>query len=286
LVEGIIINNDDAFKMAAGSISGAIAHFGIKFDWNPLAAVYGLEKLVNGDLIRHSNWLNPELSEAVFSFLMRCYKEEPEKAIQLVRRLAHDMDDMINQGSPEYNILETKFPMIVEMASEPLSGRIPAPRLPSGLLTEPYISPADFTGFFLKIVEEINSCFSKDCPIATSMLLRKLIESLVVSILQKKYGSTHPEYYQKPNGKTLMFGMVLSKFWDRFENTQDIIVFSPVTASSEINIIKSMIDDLKDGFNVEVHQLGVYSTKENLINKRSEVLHVLTFLKHIDDRIQ
>ena len=275
-----------AIKMLAAQISSAIAEFEIRPGFSMLSAEYGLDEYLGYYLLRKEKFGDwAELRGAVYSFLLVCLKKERDNAILLIRRLAQDIVSAIPEGSSEAETLKSRYPAIVNVSSQPISGSLTS-TLPSVIISELFIDPAGYSGFFLRLVVEINKCFSNNSPIATAMLSRKLMESLLVSIMQKKYGNSNPEYYQKKNKKFKMLHVVSGKFWNLFKNTNDLIPFSPVTDPTELSRLEALIKELKEDFNIDVHQLGVYASRNELLAKRDDLIHVLNFLKHLHDHVQ
>lgn len=282
------MNPDDekGIKMLAAQISSAISEFEFRPGFSMLSSEYGLGEYLGSYLLRKEKFGDwAELREQVHSFLLVCLRNERDNTILLIRRLAHEIVSTIPKGSSEEDTLKSKFPAIVNAASQPISGSLTS-MLPSAVILESYIDPAGYSGLFLRLIVEINRCFSSNCPIATAMLSRKLMESLLVSIMQKKYGDTNPEYFMKKNKKFKMLHVVSGKFWKLFNNTNDLIPFSPVTDPTELSRLESLIKELKEDFNVDVHQLGVYASRDELLVKRDDLIHVLNFLKHLHDHVQ
>lgn len=60
-----------------------------------------------------------------------------------------------------------------------------------------FIEPSGFQRYQVRVVNEINESLRSDCTLAAVMLSRKLLEGLVISIMKKRFGNTHPEYYLK-----------------------------------------------------------------------------------------
>ncbi len=151
-----------------------------------------------------------------------------------------------------------------------------------------FIDPKEFKGLFLDLVNEINDAFDADCYVCTAFLSRKLLESLVISILQRKFGKKHRTYYlyQDSNGeyRTKAFGKVLAKFWEIFD--EHIIQYSPSINSKKIAKLKNDLEILKNDFDVDVHQLSGFADEEYLLGARTSLMNLLKFLQHIENQIR
>jgi len=278
-------NSAEAAKRIIAQISGAVRNCYVSISWKPLAAEYGLDEFVSDWLVRKASFGDwNELSEAVYSFLNKSFEKKPADTIMFLRRLAHEIVDQIPEGSEIAKTLIEKHAVVLKIGREPISEDILQLGLPTMGAGADFIDPAGYSGFLLSLVEEINNCYMCKCPVATAMLSRKLLESLVISIMQKKYGSTNPDFYMMPDGRSKPIKEILKKFWSEFG--KDLKPFSATTDNSGIDKAKTLLEDIKDGFNVDAHQLGTYTNMKALIDKRPDLLHVLKFLKHIDERVK
>ena len=151
-----------------------------------------------------------------------------------------------------------------------------------------FIDPKEFKGLFLDLVNEINDAFDADCYVCTAFLSRKLLESLVISILQRKFGKKHRTYYlyQDSNGEYRIkaFGKVLAKFWEIFD--EHIIQYSHSIKSKKIAKLKNYFEILKNDFDVDVHQLSGFADEEYLLGARKSLMNLLKFLQHIGNQIR
>jgi len=151
-----------------------------------------------------------------------------------------------------------------------------------------FIEPKEFKGFMYDLVREINDAFNAECYVCTAFLSRKLLESLVISILQRKFSTEHSEYYlyQDPTGeyRTRAFGRVLTKFWEIFDD--HLIRISPAYHSRKISKMKKDLDRLKSDFDVDVHQLHSFADEEYLLGARKTLLDLIKFLQYIEGQIR
>lgn len=147
-----------------------------------------------------------------------------------------------------------------------------------------YIDLQGFDGLMFDLVQEINDAFNAECYVCTAFLSRKLLKSLVISIMQKLFGKTNHEYYlSRDKTRTRSFGKVLSNFWKVFPD--HIQQFSPIFDRVKIDKIEKEIGQLKDDFNIDVHQPGSFTDKDKLLDVRRTLVKVTKFLKHIDEKI-
>ena len=152
-----------------------------------------------------------------------------------------------------------------------------------------FIKSRDFTGKFYELVNEINDAFNSKCYVCTTFLSRKLMENLVISILTKIFGHTNEDYYVRKNkeGRVIgnkRFAIVLQKFWDVFQ--KDISKFSHLHDEKQLAYIEKKMTELRDDFNVDVHELGTFRSKKKLLAIREELGNIISFLRELDSRIK
>ncbi len=146
-----------------------------------------------------------------------------------------------------------------------------------------------FKGFFLDLVNEINDAFDAECYTCTAFLSRKLLESLVISIFQRKFGNEHFDYYLYKDSKTgeyrtRAFGKVLTKFWEIFDD--NLFAYSSSFNRKKIASLKEDMNSLKNDFDVDVHQLNSFADKEYLLGVRKALQDLIKFLQHIEGQIK
>lgn len=115
------------------------------------------------------------------------------------------------------------------------------------------------------------------------MLARKLIESLVISVMQKRFGATHPDYFINENGRFKFISVILRNFCREFD--KELKQFSSLTDRKSLARVRNLIDSLIAGFNVSVHQLSAYTTVAALDTKQEDLSYVLDFLKYLDEHV-
>lgn len=143
-----------------------------------------------------------------------------------------------------------------------------------------YLDTTGFDGLFFNLVEEINGTYPFGFYVSTAFLSRKLLESLLIGILQRKYaGTADDELYQKPDGRYQGFYSMAESFWDRFDN--DFKSYSNLTNETLLDEMKDRIDVLRKRFNANVHQPGSFPSKSFLDGYRNDLVAVVTFLNHI-----
>jgi uncharacterized protein with PIN domain len=151
-----------------------------------------------------------------------------------------------------------------------------------------FIDSTDFHGLMYELVREINDAFEANCYVCTAFLSRKFMENLLVSIMSRKYGKDHRDYYMEKdrqgNWKTKSFNKILGKFWSVFED--EFVPFSATTDVKRLDRLKKNMTRLKNDFNVDVHQLGSFKDEKSLLSVRTDLKDIIQFLKHIDDRIK
>jgi len=167
--------------------------------------------------------------------------------------------------------------LLVELRQEE---ETPSRRKP--LRPEALIGTDGFDGFFLQIAKEVNRAFDCGCYVATAALSRKLLEALLLSIMQKRYGSSHPEYYFR-SGKPAPLERILSRFWRSFSS--DFLQFSPTREEARLDAIRRNLKGLKDDMNVDVHEIGSLTDRQSLIDTKKQIQEVMDFLLYIDQRV-
>lgn len=145
-----------------------------------------------------------------------------------------------------------------------------------------FIEPSGFHGYQLRVVNELNESMKSDCSLAAAMLCRKLLEGLLISIMKKRFGSTHPEYYLTKNKGFLDFKVILHKFWNVFD--KDLKQWSPLQDQKRLREMRKILDNLRVTFNIDIHQDGLITTRKQLIE--SNLIEAVDFLKHIADHVQ
>ncbi len=150
-----------------------------------------------------------------------------------------------------------------------------------------YINPLDFGGLMYDLVEEINNAFSAGCYVCTAFLSRKLLENLVISILQRKFGKNDSGLYlykdRRGEYRSKSFSELLTNFWIAFPD--EIIKFSPTTNRKKTDKLKADLEKLKNDFNVDVHHLGSFTDRDSLLDIRKNLNNLIKFLNHIEKQI-
>lgn len=113
--------------------------------------------------------------------------------------------------------------------------------------------------FERKHVEEINGTYNAHCYTATYILCRKLMESLIIEILKKKFPSGKDRIlYEHPTQRRFLdFSVVLDNIYK--QRTQ----FS-ITGSSAIQRLKQKATHFKNDANDKTHSLFHIATKNEI----------------------
>ena len=103
----------------------------------------------------------------------------------MARRLANEVVISITDEHIRYHELSTKYPLVFNTGKKFTEDTtISVPPIPITLIGN-FINTEGISGLFGSLIAEINNSYNCGCYIAAGFLARKLLESLVISIMQK-----------------------------------------------------------------------------------------------------
>ncbi len=124
--------------------------------------------------------------------------------------------------------------------------------------------------FYRQLIDLINECYSKGVYSAVSIFSRKLLESLIVDILKKKYGTTNIDiFYNKDFGQYNGFNTLLKEFDGRLKDFK-------IDMQLDKSFIKS-IGEFREKGNVKVHvlELDLKKDKNDLDTNQDQLTHIV-----------
>jgi len=279
---------DDAVHILIAQISRIWSQIPIHdFNWSILATEFRLmppESNTCNHIEVHQNKPNYRVMEQAISHMLESlYDKDPSKALQMIRVLTKEIDAHIDWDHYKRDYLRDRFRPIFRLAEISLENQdIPL----VALVGQPfrYIDESGLSDFFLKMAQEINIAFSTGCYTSTAFLTRKLLESLVVSVLMKEFGSTDPSKYLTKNGRTKGFESLCKEFWNAFQGS--FFKRSSVREPTDLSRLRTNLDSLRDSFNIDVHQLGGFKKSNDLMDVRNDIQGLVYFLWNLYNNIK
>lgn len=130
--------------------------------------------------------------------------------------------------------------------------------------------------FYRQLIDLINECYSKGIYVAVPIFSRKLLESLIVDILKKKYGNKDVEiFFDTKNRKYHSFNKLLETFEIKLPE------FITCMPSLEKSFLKE-ISKYRERGNTTVHvlELDMKKVKPELESNKSDLNHkVITLIR-------
>jgi hypothetical protein len=146
--------------------------------------------------------------------------------------------------------------------------------------TEDFILwPTTPSGFYAKLVDEINSAAEYKLPNAVYILTRKLLENLIIDILRSKYGESKKELYQNTPKRFLDFDDLIKNLRN---NKLD---FAYISTSLDDKFFGNLNFFRVQG-NTAVHSIDCDMTIASLNNIKSKLNHTVQLLWHIYERVR
>ena len=278
-----------AITVLMGQLSNLWRDAEMHVDWAPLIAEFQLRDELSdekvGYLIRKQYFRDwAQITDALWEFLRFAYQiVNSGRTTALMRRLCHEVVRAFPLTHEKHEYLSIKYPMVFEIGEQPLAGGMLIPLVYNPGVDNSFINESGFSGHFLGLVHEINRAHSSGCTLSTAFLSRKLLESLLISIVQRKYGTTHSDYFLTRTGRFKDFSGISAKFWGNFR--EDFLPFSSITDQPSLDSIRTELDKLREGFNIDVHQLGTLTDRRSLENVRDSLNRLVDFLKYLDDHL-
>ena len=124
--------------------------------------------------------------------------------------------------------------------------------------------------FYRQLINLINECYSKEIYSAVPIFCRKLLESLIIDILKKKYGTTDINiFFNRNNGQYYGFNKLLKEFKDRLKDFK-------IDMDLDTNFIRS-ISEFRDKGNINVHvlELDLKKDESDLFATRNDITHIV-----------
>jgi len=252
------------------------------FNWTIFATEFNLsgKHLNTTDNIQvHQNKPDSRMVEqAIFFFLNSVYQEDPTTTLHIIRKLTKEIVYSINPDSFERLELEDQFAPIFKIAKIPLENTESIPL--ANLVGKPYrfINESGLGDFILALAQEINVSFNTGCYTSTAFLTRKLLESLVLSILKKQYGTVNKDKYLTDNGRTRNFVHLCKEFWTVYD---DILHNLTPVRDSDRQKLENNLDDLRTEFNIDAHLVSTFKKQVDLINVREDIQDLVNFLSNL-----
>lgn len=191
---------DDAVHILIAQISRIWSQIPIHdFNWRILATEFRIvppESNTCHHIEVHQNEGNYRVMEQAIRYLLESlYDKDPSKALQMIRVLTKEIVAQIAWDHYRRDYFKDRFGSIFRLAEIPLEENQGIPL--AALVGQPfrYVDESGLSDFFLKLAQEINIAFNTGCYTSTAFLTRKLLESLVASVLIKEFGSTDPSKY-------------------------------------------------------------------------------------------
>ena len=135
--------------------------------------------------------------------------------------------------------------------------------------------------FYNDLIEQINVTFLDCCYSASTILLRKLFENLLIDILRKKYGTKECKYlyWNERRKHFLNFAKLIENFKEKLN---DFIIYSK---KIEKNFIKFLEEKIKFPGNESAHTIEEIIEEKDLRLKQNEINSYLRLLFSILQKI-
>ncbi len=258
------------------------------FNWSIFATEFNLSsdhlKTTDNIQIHQKNKNYRILEQAIFYFLNSFNREDPTSTLQMIRILAKEIVRTIIWDHHEKEYFKDRFAPIFRVAEIPLENTESIPL--AAIVGKPYrfINEEGLSDFFLELTQEINITFNTGCYTSTAFLTRKLLESLVLSILMKEYGGSEPSKYLNNSGRTKGFEKLCKEFWTTFR--QSLYKRTHVRNPADLQKLEDNLDNLRNEFNIDVHQLGNFKKQEDLAKVREDIQHLINFLLNLHSNMK
>ncbi len=242
-------------------------------DWFTLAFAHGARDFsdILNELVKHQKWGNPEYSVSILSLLLHLYKKDPEESIRLAYSLVEDSLDFLDKERKEK--AKKKTPLAFHLIEHPDDWY----RFDSSLLThKPFLEKRVYESLepinpYLYLIEEINVSYQVKCYTATAILLRKLLENILMTIMKKKYASDKSilnEFYDEKKGRIKDLSLLAESFEKRFDT--DFKPLHGVSRKIELGKFKSILGGLKNNLDLSTHVLLTHPTEEEILRWRED----------------
>lgn len=130
-----------------------------------------------------------------------------------------------------------------------------------------------------KHVDEVNRAFTFQCYTATFVLCRKILENLIVQILQKKYNSRNlddrKKYFDIANNRFLDFGVLIDNLRDGAN--------SFIPQNKLVLRICQLSEQFKDNANDMTHSLYYLARKKDIEDRNFQ--DILDLIKQLNEKM-
>lgn len=134
--------------------------------------------------------------------------------------------------------------------------------------------------FYDELIDEINLTHAYGLHRSTSILLRKLFETLLIELLRIKFGSQRIDLYY--NEKKHQF----RGFYNLIKNLKSVQnEFNPITSGLDGNFFE-FLEKFRETANSNVHNLESYFDKSLLENDKEKMNHIILVIKNAITKIK
>jgi len=233
-------------------------------DWELLLETFGFKYLLEKypRLIRSQTFGDDDYPVNVRNVLKSAYMENEDDATLMIKEIFNEYLNLEEEDFSKHiwlkDFLEKdNFEMVIPSKATYLKIDI---------------VPDDF---YKELIELINKCYSLKLYVAVLIFSRKMLESLIVDILRKKYGKLDINlFYMPSNGRFHSFSTLLKNFENNLND------FKPIIPSLNNTFIKK-INDFRESGNSSAHTLELRVTKKDLDNKKDDLNQVILTLIRI-----
>jgi hypothetical protein len=243
-------------------------------EWQVVAAEFGVgDKAESIDRFYRSwNWGDHDRQSTAIKFLKSVRKEDKQLALDLMQRVYSKV------GGAEGEELQ-QFPALEALESgdtDDISTGLPY--LP--VRTERFLDIDNIPGqFYPVLVENINKSYRLGIYDGTLVLTRKLLESLLIDILRKQYGTDEIELYYNPDEA------LFQQFNDLIDNFDDNIAdFKHLCGSLDDEFIDEL-DTFRQSANAEAHSIETNLSEDDIDQYRNQARHTARVLFRIYDNM-
>jgi len=242
-------------------------------DWQGVAMEFGVHDIASNvhRFYRSWKWGDEDRQAHTNQFLRKVAEEDQDIALGIMRRIYNtaDPDPDTLQQYPALEVLE-------DDDREPAG--ITAPHI--SIHSEQFLDIDNIPGtFYPDLVENINQCYSIGVNDATLVLTRKLLENLLIDILQKQYGKQEIDLYYLPgNHRFQNFSTLIDNFEDNLNDFQHL----------SGGLDNDFIDELnafRQDANAEAHSIETNITEEEIEDYREQARHAARVLFRVHQNI-
>ena len=278
---------EDAFQSIIAQISQIWVQIPItEFNWKVFVSEFNFPSNWVGGLQSYQNYNEQrKLSQHIVWVLEYLHQKDPTLTIQMVHTLAKQIANYhISDEHYRLEYLKERFGAIFRLAEIPLGEDRTIPL--DAIVGSPFrfLDETGMSDFFLLLIQEINVAFNTGCYTSAGFLSRKLLESLLLSTLKRRYQNTNPSVYTiMSRGWTKGFKELIDEFRTRFDT--DFKSLSAIQNQTDIDRLLKNLDGFRVEFNVVVHELGSFKTRDNLLDSRADLQYLVCFLWNLMSNI-